>query len=143
MKKAAVLFPGIGYHTDKPLLYYSKKIAAELGYEIIEVPYGKFPRQGQRVLPTVLHRRIRIIRVHIRHAHPANLDSSSILRLKALGRVKIKARIQLPEVLSYHRLPEIAVQKRRDALVSSSRTSAGLAALLLRAGHMVVPVVER
>lgn len=45
MKKAAVLFPGIGYHTDKPLLYYSKKIAAELGYEIIEVPYGKF-RKG-------------------------------------------------------------------------------------------------
>ncbi|HJC39021.1 MAG TPA: alpha/beta hydrolase [Candidatus Mediterraneibacter faecigallinarum] len=44
MKKAAVLFPGIGYHTDKPLLYYSKKIAAELGYEIIEVPYGKFPK---------------------------------------------------------------------------------------------------
>lgn len=44
MKKAAVLFPGIGYHTDKPLLYYSKKIAAEHGYEIIEVPYGKFPK---------------------------------------------------------------------------------------------------
>lgn len=26
-KKIAVLFPGIGYHTDKPLLYYSKKLA--------------------------------------------------------------------------------------------------------------------
>lgn len=25
MKKLAVLFPGIGYHCDKPLLYYSKK----------------------------------------------------------------------------------------------------------------------
>lgn len=24
--KLAILFPGIGYHTDKPLLYYSKKI---------------------------------------------------------------------------------------------------------------------
>ena len=23
----AVLFPGIGYHTDKPLLYYSAKLA--------------------------------------------------------------------------------------------------------------------
>lgn len=26
--KLTVLFPGIGYHTDKPLLYYSKKLAA-------------------------------------------------------------------------------------------------------------------
>lgn len=25
-KKICVVFPGIGYHTDKPLLYYSKKI---------------------------------------------------------------------------------------------------------------------
>lgn len=41
--KIAVIFPGIGYHTDKPLLYYSKKIARESGYEIVEVPYGNFP----------------------------------------------------------------------------------------------------
>lgn len=39
---AAVVFPGIGYHCDKPLLYYSKKIAKSLGFEIIEVPYGGF-----------------------------------------------------------------------------------------------------
>ena len=44
MKKIAVIFPGIGYHTDKPLLYYSKKIAAEAGYEIVEAPYGGFPK---------------------------------------------------------------------------------------------------
>jgi len=44
MKKLAVLFPGIGYHTDKPLLYYSKKIAVENGFEIAEVPYGNFPK---------------------------------------------------------------------------------------------------
>ncbi len=43
MKKIAVIFPGIGYHTDKPLLYYSKKIAAGHGFEIVEVPYGNFP----------------------------------------------------------------------------------------------------
>ena len=29
MKKLAVIFPGVGYHTDKPLLYYSKKIASQ------------------------------------------------------------------------------------------------------------------
>ena len=43
-KKLAVIFPGIGYHVDKPLLYYSKKIAESLGYEIKEVPYGNFPK---------------------------------------------------------------------------------------------------
>lgn len=44
MKKIAVIFPGVGYHADKPLLYYSKKIASQNGYEIVEVPYGKFPK---------------------------------------------------------------------------------------------------
>lgn len=42
--KKAVIFPGVGYHTDKPLLYYSKKIAANYGYEVVEVPYGNFPK---------------------------------------------------------------------------------------------------
>ena len=33
MSKIAVFFPGIGYHCDKPLLYYSRNIARELGYK--------------------------------------------------------------------------------------------------------------
>ena len=33
MSKIAVYFPGIGYHCDKPLLYYSRDIACELGYK--------------------------------------------------------------------------------------------------------------
>lgn len=41
--KAAVIFPGIGYHTDKPLLYYGKKLAKESGYRIIEVNYTGLP----------------------------------------------------------------------------------------------------
>lgn len=40
--KLAVIFPGIGYHADKPLLYYSKRIAQKCGFEIVEVPYGGF-----------------------------------------------------------------------------------------------------
>lgn len=43
MSKIAVLFPGIGYTCDKPLLYYSAKLAAEKGYEVVRVPYGNFP----------------------------------------------------------------------------------------------------
>lgn len=34
MSKKAVVFPGIGYHKDKPLLYYSIRIAKEYGYSI-------------------------------------------------------------------------------------------------------------
>lgn len=41
--RLAVIFPGIGYHADKPLLYFSKKLAQAYGYEIVEVPYGNFP----------------------------------------------------------------------------------------------------
>lgn len=33
MAKIAVYFPGIGYHCDKPLLYYSRGIADKLGYD--------------------------------------------------------------------------------------------------------------
>ncbi len=33
MSKIAVYFPGIGNHCDKPLLYYSRNIACELGYK--------------------------------------------------------------------------------------------------------------
>lgn len=40
--KIAVIFPGIGYHTDKPLLYYSRKIAARQGFEVKEVSYDGF-----------------------------------------------------------------------------------------------------
>ena len=42
-KKIAVLFPGIGYTCDRPLLYYTGKLAAGMGYEIVRVSYGNFP----------------------------------------------------------------------------------------------------
>lgn len=43
MSKLAVVFPGIGYTFDKPLLYFSRKIAAEHGYEMKLLPYTGFP----------------------------------------------------------------------------------------------------
>ena len=36
-KQLAVLFPGIGYHADKPLLYYSAKLARAHGCEVTTV----------------------------------------------------------------------------------------------------------
>lgn len=43
MKKLAVFSPGIGYTVDKPLMYYSRRQASALGYEIRLLPYGGFP----------------------------------------------------------------------------------------------------
>lgn len=42
--KIAVLFPGIGYNTDKPLLYHSAKIAADHDYKIKRLEFSGFPR---------------------------------------------------------------------------------------------------
>lgn len=44
-QRLAVLFPGIGYHCDKPLLYYSAKLARAAGYEVLPVPYAGFPQK--------------------------------------------------------------------------------------------------
>lgn len=46
-KKIAVLFPGIGYTADRPLLYYSSRIAASYGYEIKKLPYGNMIHAGR------------------------------------------------------------------------------------------------
>ena len=36
MKKLAVFFPGIGYTVDKPLMHYSRRLAANAGFEILQ-----------------------------------------------------------------------------------------------------------
>ena len=33
MRRIVIIFPGIGYHCDKPLLYYGRMTAKECGYE--------------------------------------------------------------------------------------------------------------
>lgn len=38
--KLAVVFPGIGYTADKPLLYYTGRLASKHGYQIRTVSYG-------------------------------------------------------------------------------------------------------
>lgn len=43
MKKLAVFFPGIGYTVDKPLMHYSRRIAADAGFEVLLLPYAGFP----------------------------------------------------------------------------------------------------
>ena len=43
--KIAVFFPRIGYTNDKPLLHYSRKLAAEHGYEVICTGYHDLPEK--------------------------------------------------------------------------------------------------
>ncbi len=42
--KLAVLFPGIGYTQDKPLLYIAGRLFKERGYEIINIGYHDLPK---------------------------------------------------------------------------------------------------
>ena len=45
MKKLAVFFPGIGYTVDKPLMHYSRRLAADAGFEVLILPYNGFPQK--------------------------------------------------------------------------------------------------
>ncbi|MCR4892955.1 MAG: alpha/beta hydrolase [Lachnospiraceae bacterium] len=44
MKKIAILFPGIGYTSDRPLLHGAKMLAQEQGFQVIDVTYSGFPK---------------------------------------------------------------------------------------------------
>ena len=44
-KKIAIICPGIGYHKEKPLLYYAAKIVQAKGYEVICVEYHDMPKK--------------------------------------------------------------------------------------------------
>jgi len=51
-RKFAVIFPGMGYNKDKPLLYHAGKLVRELGYDVIDVEYHDLPQKirGNREL---------------------------------------------------------------------------------------------
>ena len=43
--KIAVILPGVGYHKDKPLLYYASKLVRGMGYEVIDIEYHDMPQK--------------------------------------------------------------------------------------------------
>ena len=47
MSRLAVVIPGIGYTADKPLLYFSRKLAERAGYEIRTIPFHGFPKKAK------------------------------------------------------------------------------------------------
>ena len=54
MKKLAVLFPGIGYHADKPLLYYSQKLLRSMDYEVMPLTYAPLPQEREQAVRQAL-----------------------------------------------------------------------------------------
>lgn len=54
MMKLAVFFPGIGYTTDKPLLYYSEKLAKQYQYETFRVSYGELDKDVEKAFQEAL-----------------------------------------------------------------------------------------
>lgn len=67
--RLAVLFPGIGYTCDKPLLYYGGRLAAFCGYELKTVPYGNFepgikgnPKKMEKAFASALQQAEEILR---------------------------------------------------------------------------------
>ncbi len=58
-EKLAVLFPGVGYHVDRPLLYHSAKLARERGYEVCAVSYPPLPT-GLRGKPEKIRQAIEL-----------------------------------------------------------------------------------
>ncbi|MBO4458874.1 MAG: hypothetical protein J5802_14305 [Butyrivibrio sp.] len=47
-KNLMVIFPGMGYNTSRPVLYYTRKLAQKYGYEIREVNFS-FPEKAADV----------------------------------------------------------------------------------------------
>ena len=39
-KKLCIILPGIGYCLDRSYLDYSKQLAKEIGYDVLEIEYG-------------------------------------------------------------------------------------------------------
>lgn len=48
MKKLAVIFPGMNYNSNKPLLYYIKKILIKEEFEVVEIEYGNLPKEKEK-----------------------------------------------------------------------------------------------
>ena len=44
-RKLCILFPGVGYTTERPLMYYSGKVFKKMGYEVIALKYKNLPKK--------------------------------------------------------------------------------------------------
>lgn len=47
-RRLAILFPGLGYTCDKPLLYYAGKLAEQHGYAVRRLSYADLPANAKK-----------------------------------------------------------------------------------------------
>ncbi len=65
MRRIAVVFPGVGYTKDRPLLYYAGKQAVKCGYELVHVDFSGIEWSKEKLkdkdfLRTVMERCLKI-----------------------------------------------------------------------------------
>lgn len=53
--KLVVVFPGVGYQVDRPLLYYARKLFCSEAFEVKTVEYGKLPKVEKLQPETIDH----------------------------------------------------------------------------------------
>ncbi len=79
--KLMIVFSGAGYHDDKPLLYYAKKVARRFQYDILVVDYGKMIFQMER-----RHEYVQRINYEIRELKTLLLEYEKIISVeKSIG----------------------------------------------------------
>ena len=91
MKKTAVVFPGVGYTKDRPLLYYAGKIAVRCGYELKHLDFSgldwsKEKLKDRSFLEQTLDRCMRITEEAL--GDPGGLpDGGTVFISKSIGTV--------------------------------------------------------
>ena len=88
-KKLALIFPGIGYHKDKPLLYYAAKMAVQQGFEIVSVEYHDMPqkiRGNAEIMRTAAELAIQQSREVLQNI-PMHSDTNILLIGKSIGTI--------------------------------------------------------
>ena len=91
MKKTAVIFPGVGYTKDRPLLYYSGKLAVSLGYELVHIDFSGIDWSKEKLKDTdFLQEALRIClsRIDATVADPGELaGGDTVFISKSIGTV--------------------------------------------------------
>ena len=94
MKKLAVIFPGMNYNSNKPLLYYTKNILNNEEFDIVDIDYGKLPNDKMKAFE------IAIVKANEKIKEISWNEYDEVLFLsKSIGTVlagKISSELKLP-----------------------------------------------
>lgn len=132
-RKIGVIFPGMGYHSDKPLLYYGKKLLVEAGYEIMDL---KYPSELPFENPIECFRRSETFVIPELDAVKWNNFNDIIFLSKSIGTIiaaryskKVNARnifcTPIPETIQYFNENGIAFHGESDPRMNTDELKKG------------------